>query len=169
MKIDLFQSCGPCCVFQICWHIECSTFTASSFRIWNSSTGIPSPPLALFVVMLPKAHLTAHQSQMKNMETEFGGNRKVALILSWWRGARSKLMPQELGPHLHKESRDLCTMRAHSQELAMSNQGVRILISFSCIVSKTAQAGISNPVTEAGRLVVLWPPFSYVTTRGRVL
>ena len=26
----------------------------SSFRIWNSSTGIPSPPLALFVVMLSK-------------------------------------------------------------------------------------------------------------------
>ena len=42
-------------VFQICWHVECSTFIASSFRIWNSSTGIPSPPLALFVVMLPKA------------------------------------------------------------------------------------------------------------------
>ena len=39
---------------------ECSTFTASSFRIWNSSTGIPSPPLALFIVMLPKAHLTSH-------------------------------------------------------------------------------------------------------------
>ena len=35
-------------VFQICWHIECSTFTASSFRIWNSWTGIPSPTLALF-------------------------------------------------------------------------------------------------------------------------
>jgi len=28
------------------------------FRIWNSSTGIPSPPLALFTVMLPKAYLT---------------------------------------------------------------------------------------------------------------
>ena len=53
MKTDLFQSCGHCCLFQICWHIECSTFTASSFRIWNSSTGIPSPPL----VMLPR-HLT---------------------------------------------------------------------------------------------------------------
>ena len=52
MKTDLFQSCDHCWVFQICWHIECSTFTASSFRIWNSSTGIPSPPLALFVVML---------------------------------------------------------------------------------------------------------------------
>ena len=35
-------------------------FTASSFRIWKSSTGIPSRPLALFVVMLPKAHLTLH-------------------------------------------------------------------------------------------------------------
>ena len=56
----LFQSCGHCWVFQICWHIECSTFTASSFRIWNSSTGIPSSPLALFVVMLHRAHLTLH-------------------------------------------------------------------------------------------------------------
>ena len=59
MKTDLFQSCGHCWVFQTCWHIECSTFTASPFRIWNSSTGIPSPPLALFVVMLSKAHLTS--------------------------------------------------------------------------------------------------------------
>ena len=46
MKTDLFQACGHCWVFQICWHIERSTFTASSFRIWNSSTGIPLPPLA---------------------------------------------------------------------------------------------------------------------------
>ena len=59
MKTDLFQSCGHCWAFQICWHIECSTFTASSFRIWSSSTGIPSPPLALLVVMLSKAHLTS--------------------------------------------------------------------------------------------------------------
>ena len=59
MKIDFFQSYGHCWVFQICWHIEWSTFTESSFRKWNSSAGIPSPPLALFVVMLPKAHLTS--------------------------------------------------------------------------------------------------------------
>ena len=59
MKTDLFQSCGHCWVFQICWRIECSPFTASSFRIWNSSAGIPSPPLALFIMMLPKAHLTS--------------------------------------------------------------------------------------------------------------
>ena len=36
------------------------TFVAKSFRSWNSSTGIPLPPLALFRVMLPKAHLTSH-------------------------------------------------------------------------------------------------------------
>ena len=62
MNTDLFQSfsSGHCWVFQISWPIECSTFTASCFRIWNSSTGIPSPPLALFVVMLSKAHLTSH-------------------------------------------------------------------------------------------------------------
>ena len=78
MKTDLFQSCGHCWVFQICWHIECSTFTASSFRIGNSSTGIPSPPLALFVVMLSKAHLTSH--------SRMSGSRWV-ITPSWLSGS----------------------------------------------------------------------------------
>ena len=78
MKTDLFQSCGHCWVFQICWHIECSIFTASSFRIWNRSTGIPSPPLALFVVMLPKAHLTSH--------SRISGSRG-GITLLWLSGA----------------------------------------------------------------------------------
>ena len=56
MKTDHFQSCGHCWVFQICWHIESRAFTASSFRVWTRSTGISSPPLALFFV----AHLTLH-------------------------------------------------------------------------------------------------------------
>ena len=60
MNTDLFQSCVHCWVFQIWWHIKCSTFTTSSSYIWNSSTGIPSPPLALSIVMLPKAPLTSH-------------------------------------------------------------------------------------------------------------
>jgi len=51
MKTDPLQSCSHCWVFQICWPIKCSTLTSSSFRIWNSSTVISSPPLALFVVM----------------------------------------------------------------------------------------------------------------------
>ena len=48
-KTDLFQVCGHCWVFQICWHIQWSTITASSFRVWNSSAGMPSLPLALFI------------------------------------------------------------------------------------------------------------------------
>ena len=58
-KTNLFRSCGHCSVFQICWDIEYSALTASSFRIWNSSAGIPLPPLALFILMLPKANLTS--------------------------------------------------------------------------------------------------------------
>ena len=55
MKTDIFYSCGYCWVFQIYWHIEGSTFTASSSIILNSSAGILSLPLALFLLMLPKA------------------------------------------------------------------------------------------------------------------
>ena len=78
MKTDLFQSCGHCWVFQICWHIECSTLIASSFRIWNSSAGIPSLALALFTVMLPKAHLTSH--------SRMSGSRWV-ITPSWLSGS----------------------------------------------------------------------------------
>ena len=35
-----FPDLCHCWVFQICWHIDCSTFMASSFRTWNSSSGI---------------------------------------------------------------------------------------------------------------------------------
>ena len=87
MRTDLFQFCEHCWVFQICWHIECGTFTASSFRIWNSSTGISSPPLALFIVMLPKSHLTSH--------SRMSGSRWVItrLWLSWSWSAR--VQPQQ--------------------------------------------------------------------------
>ena len=37
-------------------------FNSIFFRIWNSSAGIPSPPPALFIVMLSKAHLTSHST-----------------------------------------------------------------------------------------------------------
>ena len=74
-ETDIFQCCGHWWVFQICWHIDCSTLRASSFKIWNGSTGIPSPTLALFVVMLPKAHLTSH--------SRISGFRWV-ITLSWF-------------------------------------------------------------------------------------
>ena len=59
MKIDLFHSCMYCWIFQFCWCIEYSTAT-TSFRIWSSSAGIPLPPIAFFILMLPKAHLTSY-------------------------------------------------------------------------------------------------------------
>ena len=92
MKTDLFQSCGHCRVFQICWHIECSTFTASPFRIWNSSTGIPSPPLALFIVMLSKAHLISH--------SRMSGSRWVITPLWLSESWRSFLYPSVYSYHL---------------------------------------------------------------------
>ena len=92
MKTDLFQSCGHCWVFQICWHIECSTFTASSFRIWNSSAGIPSLPLALFVVMLSKVHFSSH--------SRMSGSRWV-ITPSWLSGSlRSFLYSSVYSCHL---------------------------------------------------------------------
>ena len=65
-----FPILWPLVSFPICWHIECNTFTASSFRTWNSSVGTPSPPLSLFIVMLPKAHLAS--------------NSKMSLTLGDW-------------------------------------------------------------------------------------
>ena len=98
----LFQLCGHCWVFQICWLIECSTFTASSFRIWNSSTGVPSPPLALFVVMLPKAHLTSRsrmsgyrwvitQSWLsKNLYSPWKTNIHLTFLNHFWQAIKNR-------------------------------------------------------------------------------
>ena len=63
-----FPVLWPPLSFQICQHTECSTFTVSSFRTWNSSAGIPSPPLALFVLMLPKVQLTLHSKCLSVVE-----------------------------------------------------------------------------------------------------
>ena len=93
MKTALFQSCGHCWVFQICWHIECSTFTTSSFRTWNSSTGVPSVPLALFIVMLPEAHLTSN--------SRMSGSRWVT-IPSWLSGSLRPFLYRYFSTSLRK-------------------------------------------------------------------
>ena len=91
-ETDLFQSYGQCWVFQICWHIECNTFTASSFRIWNSSPGIPSPPIPLFVVMLPKVHLALY--------SRMSGSRWVITPLCLSQSWRSFLYSSVYSCHL---------------------------------------------------------------------
>ena len=52
----------------------------------------------LKILLLAKiSAFSAHQSQMKKYG-EFGGNRKVAVVLSRWRGEQRRLRPQELAP-----------------------------------------------------------------------
>ena len=63
MKLIFSPSCSYCWFSHICWHIKCSTLRALSFRTWNNSAGIPSPPLDLFIMMTPKAHLTSHYTE----------------------------------------------------------------------------------------------------------
>ena len=106
MKTDLFQSYGHCWVFQICWHIECSTFTTSSFRIWNSSTGITLPPLALFTVMLPKAHLIYIPG---------------CLALGWW-SHHDYLGHFEGGYHLHYLHHCLASVQITGKEHSPAHQ-----------------------------------------------
>ena len=50
----------PLLSFPNLLHIECNTLTGSYFRSWNSSAGIPSPPLVLSIMTYPKAHLTSY-------------------------------------------------------------------------------------------------------------
>ena len=78
MRTNIFQSCGHCWVFQICWNIECSPLTALSFRIWNNSAGISSSSLAVFIEMLPMTHLTSH--------SKMSGSRWV-ITPSWLSGS----------------------------------------------------------------------------------
>ena len=53
-------------------------FNSIIFRTWNTSAGTPSPPLALFIVMLSKAHLTSH--------SRMSGSRWV-ITPSWLSGS----------------------------------------------------------------------------------
>ena len=77
--------------FPRCWHIVCNTFTASSFSIWNRSTGMSSHPLDLFIVMHSKAHLTSH-SRMSSS--------RWVLTLSWLSRSWCSFLYSSLGVFL---------------------------------------------------------------------
>ena len=54
-----FPVLWPLLSFPYLLAVEYSILTASSFRSWNSSAGIQSIPLALFIVMLPKVYVNS--------------------------------------------------------------------------------------------------------------
>ena len=118
-KSDLVQSCGHCWVFQICWH-ECSTFTASTFSIWNSSAGIPSPQLALFAVMLTKAHLTLY--------SRMSGSRWV-IIPSWISGSwRPFLYSSVYSGHLFLVSSASVRSIPHNRTIALNSHASKVML-----------------------------------------
>jgi len=80
MRINLFQSCGDCWVFQICLHTECNTLMASSFLVLNCSTEIPSHPLALLTAVLLKAHQTV---TLQNVWLRVADHTVVAIWFIW--------------------------------------------------------------------------------------
>ena len=86
IKTDLFQSCGHCWVFQICWHIECSTLTASSlaqlkfhllslFKIcqgWNDAFSLPwKSCMGLLSYMSHDGGMTARECQFQGKRMSF--------------------------------------------------------------------------------------------------
>ena len=90
MKTDLFESCGHCWVFQICWHIECNTFTASSFRIWNSSDSVlkgrditlPTKVLTVNAMVFPRVIYGCESWTIDKAE-----HQRIDALKFWcWRG-----------------------------------------------------------------------------------
>ena len=59
-------------------------FPASSFRIFNSSAGIPSPPLALFIIMLPTAQIWTKNGNKKIIALTFRSSRSPHHIPAAW-------------------------------------------------------------------------------------
>ena len=144
MKPDLFQFCGHCWVSQICWHTECSTLMALSFRILNSSPGVPSPPLALFIVMLPKGHLTSHSR----------------MYVSRWMTAPSWLS-RSLRPFLYSSSEYSCYLSL------IFSASVRFL-TFLCFINPilTWNVPLISPLLLLLLLLLLLSCFSRVRLCG---
>ena len=87
---DLSRSCTNA-VFPIFAGVLSTALSQDHILGWNISTRIPTPPLALFIVMLPKAYLTSHSSM--------SGCRWVITLL-WFSGS--------LRSFLHSSSVYLC-------------------------------------------------------------
>ena len=80
-------------------------FLSIIFRIWNSSTGIPSPPLALFIVVFPKAHPTSH--------SRMSGSRWV-ITPSWLSGSWRSFLYSQFFCKSIQSCPTLCDPMGHS-------------------------------------------------------
>ena len=98
-----------------CW---VRTFTASSFRIWNSSTGIPSPPLALFVVMLQtgRKYLLVRNNNTEYIRTRKSTSGKQKNGKEWAKDMYRNLIEKETnGTHTEGYSTSLVILKLIAQ------------------------------------------------------
>ena len=91
MKTDLYQSCGHCWVLQICWHTECSIFTAKSSGPYlgsittNKAGGGDGIPVEIFQILRDdsvkglNSNLSFPNSNLENSEVDTG-LEKVSFI-----------------------------------------------------------------------------------------
>ena len=76
MKTDLFQYCGATAEFSKFAGILSATLSQHHLLVFERA--VPSPLLALFIVMLPKVHLTSHSRMAGSM---------WVITLSWLSGS----------------------------------------------------------------------------------
>ena len=69
MKTDLFQSCATAEFSKFAGILSAALSQHHLLGFEIEFNGILSPPLALFVVMLPKAHLTSHSRMSSYITT----------------------------------------------------------------------------------------------------
>ena len=86
------------------------------------------------------------------MEIEFGGDRKITLILRQLRGERCRLVPQELCPPLAWGTKRLD--RWGSQSGVYNKKKRTLHSSISCSVSKHPYLGSGDPVIGFYSLII---------------
>ena len=99
IKSDLFQSCE----FPNFAGILNAALSQHLFKIWNNSARIPSPPLALFIVLFSKAHLASHSriSGSKFVSTPSWLSRSLRPFLYNWAISVEKFSKQVYCYFLH--------------------------------------------------------------------
>ena len=82
MKTDLFQSCGHCWVFQICWHIECSPtiwFLFTSTESFYHFTCVYTAAFPEITLLFLHTHLHGDSPQPTGLTSPSTSSQKPSL------------------------------------------------------------------------------------------
>ena len=158
----LFQSCGHCWVFQICWHIEYSTFTASTVRIWHSST---TPIMSTSFV-----RSEASQGPLDFLRPAWIVNQNKTQTISWMIPLSSSVSSPSHSPFICIQNDSFLGLSLSSHPYSRNYNGSSLLIRWSpkplpispplniVIPTTIKQYTLSRPENTAGQYVL---PFRY--------